>query len=126
LRRIAAGGRESRGAATGAWEPADMEQARADRIFKVRPTSASRREAHAGSISQKENVMNRMILCIGACAAALSIGACSDMNHRDRDTVAGAAIGGVAGSALTGGSTAGTVGGAVVGGVVGNQYGRDH
>jgi len=70
--------------------------------------------------------MNRMILCIGACAAAaLSIGACSDMSHRDRDTVAGAAIGGIAGSALTGGSVGGTVGGAVVGGVVGNQVGRD-
>lgn len=77
-------------------------------------------------IPRTEKAMNRMILCIGACAAALSIGACSDMNHRDRDTVAGAAIGGVAGSALTGGSAAGTVGGAVVGGVVGNQYGRDH
>lgn len=69
--------------------------------------------------------MNRIILCVGACAAAFSIGACSDMNHRDRDTVAGAAVGGVAGSALSGGSAAGTVGGAVVGGVVGNQVGRD-
>lgn len=70
--------------------------------------------------------MNRMIVGLGACAAALSIAACSDMTHRDRDTVAGAAIGGVAGAAVTGGSTVGTVGGAVAGGVIGNQYGRNH
>ena len=70
--------------------------------------------------------MNRMILCVGACAAALSLAACSDMSARDRDTAVGAAVGGVAGSALTNGSTVGTVGGAVAGGVVGNQYGRTH
>jgi osmotically inducible lipoprotein OsmB len=70
--------------------------------------------------------MNRITLSIAAAAAALSLGACSDMTHREKDTAVGAAVGGVAGSALTGGSVGGTVGGAVVGGVVGNQYGRDH
>ena len=70
--------------------------------------------------------MNRITLCIAAAAAALSIGACSDMTHREKDTAIGAGVGAVAGSALTGGSAAGTVGGAVVGGVAGNQYGRDH
>ena len=39
-------------------------------------------------------------------------------------TVGGAAVGGMAGSAVTGGSTAGTVGGAVVGGVLGNEVGE--
>jgi osmotically inducible lipoprotein OsmB len=39
-------------------------------------------------------------------------------------TVGGAAVGGMAGSAVTGGSTAGTVGGAVLGGVVGNEVGE--
>ncbi|HEX4781222.1 MAG TPA: glycine zipper 2TM domain-containing protein [Usitatibacter sp.] len=68
--------------------------------------------------------MNRILISIAAATAALSIGACSDMTHREKSTVAGAAIGGVAGSALSGGSAAGTVGGAVVGGVVGNQAGR--
>jgi osmotically inducible lipoprotein OsmB len=68
--------------------------------------------------------MNRILISIAAATTALSIGACSDMTHREKSTVAGAAIGGVAGSALTGGSAAGTVGGAVVGGVVGNQAGR--
>ena len=39
-------------------------------------------------------------------------------------TVGGAAVGGMAGSAVTGGSTAGTVGGAVIGGVIGNEVGE--
>lgn len=54
-----------------------------------------------------------------ACAA--SLGACADMNHRDRNTATGAVIGGAAGAILSGGSAAGTVGGAAVGGVIGNQ-----
>jgi osmotically inducible lipoprotein OsmB len=61
-------------------------------------------------------------------AASFSIAvlsACSGMSPRDRDTVTGAAIGGVAGSVLSGGSAVGTVGGAAVGGVIGNQVGKD-
>jgi osmotically inducible lipoprotein OsmB len=58
-------------------------------------------------------------------AAALSLGACSNLSERERSTAAGAAIGGVAGAVLTGGSTTGTVGGAAVGGVIGNQVGKD-
>lgn len=54
-------------------------------------------------------------------ALASSLAACSSMNERDRNTAAGAAIGGVAGSVLSGGSAAGAVGGAAVGGVIGNQ-----
>lgn len=53
-------------------------------------------------------------------AALVALAACSDMSTRDRNTAAGAAIGGVAGSVLTGGSGIGTVGGAAVGGVIGN------
>ena len=52
---------------------------------------------------------------------ALSLGACSGMSTRDINTATGAAIGGVAGAILTGGSTVGTVGGAAVGGVIGNK-----
>jgi osmotically inducible lipoprotein OsmB len=59
-----------------------------------------------------------------AAVAALALGACSSMTHQEKSTVAGAAVGGVAGSALTGGSTTGTVGGAVVGGVVGHEVGK--
>jgi osmotically inducible lipoprotein OsmB len=54
-------------------------------------------------------------------AGLFSISACT---NRDYGTVGGAALGGVAGSALTGGSTAGTVVGAVGGGVIGNQLAR--
>jgi osmotically inducible lipoprotein OsmB len=43
------------------------------------------------------------------------------MDRETADTVGGAAIGGVAGSALTGGSAVGTVGGAALGGYIGNN-----
>ena len=56
----------------------------------------------------------------GLVVAALATG-CSSMSRCERNTAAGAAIGGVAGSVLTSGSTVGTVGGAVAGGVVGNR-----
>lgn len=69
--------------------------------------------------------MNKRIqVSLAAAALALAIGGCSGMTHQEKSTVAGAAIGGVAGSALTGGSTGGTVGGAVVGGVIGHEAGK--
>jgi osmotically inducible lipoprotein OsmB len=60
-----------------------------------------------------------------ACFAMVLLGvtACGNMSTREKDTVAGAVIGGVAGEVL--GGTAGAVGGAVVGGVIGNQVGKD-
>ena len=63
----------------------------------------------------------RLISLSGMALLALSLAACSGMSMRDKNTATGAAIGGVAGAVLTGGSTAGTVGGAAVGGVIGNQ-----
>jgi osmotically inducible lipoprotein OsmB len=51
----------------------------------------------------------------------LSFGACSNLSRHEQNTVEGAAIGGVAGAILTGGSAVGTVGGAVVGGVIGDK-----
>ena len=67
--------------------------------------------------------MNTRLIITFAMAsiAASTLGACSGMSTRDKNTAAGAAIGGVAGAVLTGGSTVGTVGGAAVGGVIGNQ-----
>jgi len=59
-----------------------------------------------------------------ALVIALGMAGCSNMSQRDKSTAAGAAIGGVAGSVLSGGSAAGTVGGAAVGGVIGNQVGK--
>lgn len=53
-----------------------------------------------------------------AIAAALS--ACGSMTPRQRNTAAGAVIGGVAGN-LIGGDTGSTLGGAALGGVIGSQ-----
>jgi osmotically inducible lipoprotein OsmB len=60
-----------------------------------------------------------------AAALLLSLGGCSSMSTRDKNTAIGAGVGAVGGAILTGGSTLGTIGGAAVGGVIGNQVGRD-
>ena len=60
-----------------------------------------------------------------AAAVLFSLGACSEMSTRDKDTAIGAGVGAVGGSVLTGGSAVGTVGGAAVGGYIGNQIGKD-
>lgn len=65
------------------------------------------------------NIRSTSLLALGA--LALSLTACGHMSQNDKNTAAGAAIGGVAGSILTGGSAVGTVGGAVVGGVIGDK-----
>lgn len=59
-----------------------------------------------------------------AIAAVVALSGCAGMSTRDRNVVGGAAIGGVAGAVLTGGSAIGTVGGAAVGGVIGNEIGK--
>jgi osmotically inducible lipoprotein OsmB len=69
---------------------------------------------------------NRIQVSMAAAALALALGGCADMTHQEKTTVGGAVIGGVAGSALTGGSTTGTVAGAAIGGVAGHEYGKDH
>lgn len=61
---------------------------------------------------------------VPAVLLVLALSACSGMSTQDRNTVIGAGVGGVAGSALTGGSAVGTVGGAAVGGVIGNQVSK--
>ncbi|HTJ98888.1 MAG TPA: glycine zipper 2TM domain-containing protein [Bordetella sp.] len=58
---------------------------------------------------------------------ALSAAGCSSwdsMSHRQKSTVTGAGIGGVAGAVITNGGVLGTVGGAAIGGVIGNQVGK--
>jgi osmotically inducible lipoprotein OsmB len=66
------------------------------------------------------------MLTKGACIVLVigALSACSNMSQRDKNTAAGAGIGGVAGAILTGGSGVGTAGGAAVGGVIGNQIGK--
>lgn len=58
---------------------------------------------------------------------AFALAGCSSwdsMSSRQKATVTGAGIGGVAGAAISGGSVLGTVGGAAVGGVIGDQVGK--
>lgn len=61
---------------------------------------------------------------IPLCVAIIVFGFLTACTNREMGTVGGAAVGGVVGNAVTGGSTAGTVVGAVGGGVVGNQLSR--
>ena len=63
-------------------------------------------------------------LIISSMVMILAVGLLASCTNRDMGTVGGAAVGGVAGNALTGGSTLGTVAGAVGGGVIGNQLAR--
>jgi len=68
----------------------------------------------------KTNIVAKSII---AGSLAIALAGCGGMSQRDRNTVGGAAIGGVAGSLLTDGGTLGTLGGAAIGGVIGNQVG---
>ena len=51
---------------------------------------------------------------------AASLRACANMTQTQRNTAAGAVLGGVAGN-LIGGDTGSTLGGAALGGVIGSQ-----
>lgn len=55
-------------------------------------------------------------------AIVISIGltGCAGMSHRQQNAATGAAVGGIAGAVLKGGSAIGTVGGAAIGGYIGN------
>ena len=53
-------------------------------------------------------------------AASLGMAGCAGMSRRQENAATGAAIGGVAGAVLTGGSALGTVGGAAIGGLIGH------
>ena len=68
--------------------------------------------------------MKRTLIPITLLLAAILSTGCADMNKRQRNTAAGAAIGGVAGAVLTGGSTVGTLGGAPIGGLIGHETTR--
>jgi osmotically inducible lipoprotein OsmB len=65
--------------------------------------------------------------CLSAALSVLlaaNVSGCSGLTKQQKSTAIGAGVGGIAGSAVSGGSTLGTVGGAVVGGVVGNEVGK--
>lgn len=52
--------------------------------------------------------------------STLVLSGCAGMSHRQQNAAIGAAVGGVAGAILTGGSGFGTVGGAAIGGIIGH------
>lgn len=68
--------------------------------------------------------LHRLALTTVVATMALSLGGCSGMSTRDKNTAIGAGVGAVGGAVLTGGSALGTVGGAAVGGIIGNQIGK--
>ena len=68
--------------------------------------------------------IHRFVLTTVAASILLGLSGCAGMSTQDRNTMIGAGVGAVGGSALTGGSALGTVGGAAVGGVVGHEIRR--
>lgn len=81
----------------------------------------------SGPVVRRESIDQEIIMSRKLTTSLLlltlmgSLAGCAGMSRSERNTVAGAAIGGVAGSVLTDGSALGTVGGAAVGGLIGNQ-----
>lgn len=67
------------------------------------------------------NRQQRLAIGLVALGMMIILAGCSGMSRQDRNTVAGAGIGGVAGSILTDGSAAGTLGGAAIGGIIGHE-----
>ena len=64
---------------------------------------------------------------VAVALVALSAAGCSswdNMSSRQKSTVTGAGLGGVAGAVITNGGVLGTVGGAAIGGVIGDQVGK--
>lgn len=53
-------------------------------------------------------------------AMLLLLNGCANLSARQQNAAVGAAVGGVAGAVLTGGSSFGTVGGAAIGGIIGH------
>ena len=60
------------------------------------------------------------IVFITLLASSMLLSGCYNLSTRQKNAATGAAIGGVAGAVLTGGSAFGTVGGAAIGGVIGH------
>lgn len=69
--------------------------------------------------------MNSTTRTIGIIVIASGLSACAGMSHTESGTLTGAAVGGVAGSVISGGSPLGTVAGAAAGGIIGHEIGED-
>ena len=64
--------------------------------------------------------MHALVKVVVIVLLVVNVTGCAGMSTRQKNAAAGAAIGGVAGAVLTGGSSFGTVGGAAIGGVIGH------
>ncbi|GAC1527829.1 MAG: hypothetical protein NVS2B4_05430 [Ramlibacter sp.] len=64
--------------------------------------------------------MNNKLFAVLAAATLIGMTGCGSMDRQTAGTVGGAAVGGVVGSAV-GGGTLGTLGGAAVGGYLGHE-----
>lgn len=70
----------------------------------------------------------RLAKWFGIGLVALAATGCSswdNMSGRQKSTVTGAGLGGVAGAVISNGGVLGTVGGAAIGGVIGDQVGKN-
>ena len=66
----------------------------------------------------KNNIQRLTFLA--AIVTSIGLTGCAGMSHRQQNAATGAAVGGIAGAVLKGGSAIGTVGGAAIGGYIGN------
>jgi osmotically inducible lipoprotein OsmB len=66
----------------------------------------------------KNNIQRLTFLA--AIVTSIGLTGCAGMSQRQQNAATGAAVGGIAGAVLTGGSAIGTVGGAAIGGYIGN------
>lgn len=64
--------------------------------------------------------MNVPIKLLAGTLLVTLLNGCAGMSTRQENAAIGAAVGGVAGAALTRGSAVGTVGGAAIGGIIGH------
>jgi osmotically inducible lipoprotein OsmB len=67
----------------------------------------------------KNNIQR--LATLATIVVSIGLTGCAGMTHRQQNAATGAAVGGIAGAVLTGGSALGTVGGAAIGGYIGNS-----
>ncbi len=71
-------------------------------------------------MSTARSVSGRALTALSV-VVLLGLVGCAGISPRQQNTAAGAGIGAISGSILTGGSTIGTLGGAAIGGIIGNE-----
>ncbi|WP_459617169.1 glycine zipper 2TM domain-containing protein [Bordetella sp. 2513F-2] len=72
----------------------------------------------------KIQTLSKVAVAVMMVATMAGCSSWDGMSSRQKSTVGGAALGGLAGAVITNGGILGTVGGAAIGGVVGDQVGR--